>query len=90
MAATHQAAREGKSFQLCLLAYIYIYGLFVVACGLLCCSAHALELEGSVVAAHRPSYLMACGILVLQSGIKPVYPVLQGGLLTTGPPGKSP
>lgn len=33
--------------------YIYIYGLFVVACGLLCCSAHALELEGSVVAAYR-------------------------------------
>ena len=32
---------------------------------------------------------MACGILVLRSGIKPISPALQGGFLTTGPPGKS-
>ena len=31
---------------------------------------------------------MAYGILVLQSGIKPTPPALQGGFLTTGPPGK--
>ena len=32
---------------------------------------------------------MACGILVSQAGIEPVSPVLEGGFLTTGPPGKS-
>ena len=32
----------------------------------------------------------ACGILVSQPGIDPVSPALQGGLLTSGLPGKSP
>ena len=32
----------------------------------------------------------ACGILVSPPGIEPVSPALQGGLLTTGLPGKSP
>ena len=32
---------------------------------------------------------MACGILVPPSGIESVSPALQGGFLTTGPPGKS-
>ena len=31
---------------------------------------------------------MACGILVPGPGIKPMSPALQGGFLTTGPPGK--
>ena len=30
----------------------------------------------------------ACGILVLRPGIEPTSPVLEGGFLTTGPPGK--
>ena len=30
----------------------------------------------------------ACGILVPQPGIEPTSPTLQGGFLTTGPPGK--
>ena len=30
-----------------------------------------------------------CGILVPQPGIEPTPPALEGGLLTTGPPGKS-
>ena len=30
----------------------------------------------------------ACGILVPQPGIEPTSPALQGGFLTTGPPGK--
>ena len=30
-----------------------------------------------------------CEILVLQPGIKPAQPELEGGFLTTGPPGKS-
>ena len=31
----------------------------------------------------------ACGVLVPWPGIEPVSPALQGGFLTTGPPGKS-
>ena len=32
---------------------------------------------------------MACGILVPQPGSEPTPPALEGGLLPTGPPGKS-
>ena len=32
----------------------------------------------------------ACGILVPQPGVKPTPPALEGEVLTTGPPGKSP
>ena len=31
----------------------------------------------------------ACGILIPQPGTEPVSPALEGGFLTTGPPGKS-
>ena len=34
--------------------------------------------------------LEACGILALWPGIKPTPHVLEGEVLTTGPPGKSP
>ena len=33
---------------------------------------------------------MACGVLVPQPGIKPVYPALEGEVLTTGSPVKCP
>ena len=58
--------------------------------GFSCCGAQALECRDSVVAAHRLDCPLACGILVPQPGIKPVSPALEGGFLTTGPPGKSP
>ena len=45
---------------------------------------------GSVVAAHGLSCSAACGILVTQPGIVPASPALEGGFLTTGPPGKFP
>ena len=32
----------------------------------------------------------ACGILAPQPGIEPTPPALEGEVLTTGPPGKSP
>ena len=35
------------------------------------------------------SHSVACGILVPQPGIEPMSPALQGGFLTTGPPGRS-
>ena len=39
---------------------------------------------------HGLSCSMACRILLPRPGIEPVSPALAGGLLTTGPPGKSP
>ena len=36
------------------------------------------------------SFPTACGILVPQPGTEPSSPALEGGFLTTGPPGKSP
>ena len=44
----------------------------------------------SLVVAHGLSCSAARGSLVPWPGIKPESPVLQGRLLTTGPPGKSP
>ena len=49
-----------------------------------CCGGWA-----SLVGAHGLSCFMASGILVPQSGIKRVSPVLQGPFLPTGPPEKS-
>ena len=34
--------------------------------------------------------LLTCNILVSQSGMDPTPPAAEGGVLTTGPPGKSP
>ena len=45
--------------------------------------------QGSVAVAHGLSCPVACGIFVLGPGIKPMFPALAGGFLTTGPPGKS-
>ena len=44
---------------------------------------------GSVVVVRRLSCSAARGILVHQSGVEPASLALQGGFLTTGPPGKS-
>ena len=64
--------------------------LFVAAHGLLfSCGTQAPEHMGSVVAARGLSCPAACGILVPRPGIKPASPALEGGFLTTGPPGKS-
>ena len=48
-----------------------------------------LENVCSVVAVHGLHCPTACGILVPQSGIKPISPALEGRFLTTGPPRKS-
>ena len=46
-------------------------------------------MQASVVV-HGLSCPVACGILVLWPGIEPTFPApLEGGSLTTGPPGKS-
>lgn len=41
-----------------------------------------------VAAAREPSCSTVCGNPVPRPGIKPASPALQGGFLTTGPPGK--
>ena len=52
--------------------------------------AHGLRnVWAQQLAVHGLSCSSAYGILVPQSGIKPVSSALQGGFLTTGPPGKS-
>ena len=43
----------------------------------------------SLVMAHRFGCSAACGILVLQAGIKPMSLALESGFLTAGPPGQS-
>ena len=61
----------------------------MVARGIFCHSAQALQLMGSAIEAWGLVTLWACRILVLWPGIEPVSPPLQGGFLTIGPPGKS-
>ena len=48
-----------------------------------------LQHTGSVVAELRLTCPEASGILVPQPVMEPAYPALEGGFLTTGPPGKS-
>ena len=48
-----------------------------------------LQHTGSVVAELRLSRPEASGILVPPPGMEPAAPALEGGFLTTGPPGKS-
>ena len=64
-------------------------GSGAVACGLSSCGAWALECLGSVVAVLGLSCSATCVILVPWPGIEPTSPALEGGFLTTGPPGKS-
>ena len=56
-----------------------------------CLAAQALCLSTRTlsVAARRLSCPAACGILVSRPGIESRSPALEGGFLTTGPPGKS-
>ena len=44
---------------------------------------------GSVVVTLGLSCPVACGVLAPRPKTKPMSPALQGGFLTTGPPGKS-
>ena len=71
-------------------SFVEVHRLFVVMRGLLSsCGAQAPKHTGSVVAVRRLSCPAGCGILVPRPGMEPASPVLEGGFLTTGPPGKS-
>ena len=53
------------------------------------CRARALEPAGSLVQCTSLVALRHVGILVPRLWVKPISPELEGGFLTTGPPGKS-
>ena len=80
--------RHGVSFPSFFNIYLAASGL--VARGLCSCGTQALECAGSVVVVRGLSCSMACGILVPQPKIEPLFPALHGGVLITGPSGKSP
>ena len=94
----------GQSVYFSFLFFFLIYFIYLAASGLSCstrdlhCNMRDLSLQhtgssspraGSVVVAHGLSCHAACGILVPRPGIEPESPALEGGFLTTGPPGKS-
>ena len=83
----------------CLLFFflnIYLFICLAVSgliCGMrdLCWVMQTLQLwhKRSVVEVHGLSCSVACGILVPHPEVKPISPALQGGFLTTAPPGTS-
>ena len=86
-------------FKNCIIIITWLCWVFAVACGfffavlhglLSSCGTWAPEHAGSGVVARGLSCPAACGILVSRPGIEPTSPALEGELLTTGPPGKSP
>ena len=65
--------------------FLAVWGL---SCGLQtlpCC----VIVVGSLLSCSGLSYSDSCGILVPPLGVEPVFPVMEGGFLTTGPPAKS-
>ena len=59
--------------------------------GLCCCVwTFSSYMRTSLIVVCGLSCPVACGILVPQPGIEPVFPALEGGSFTTGPAGKSP
>ena len=71
-------------------SFVVAHGLFIVAYRLLSnCGVQAPECTGSIVVVRGLSCPTTWGILVPQPEIEPMSPALEGGFLTTGPPGKS-
>ena len=67
-----------------------IYFIYLAALGLSCDTSDLhCGTQASQVSAHGIICPAACEILVPRAGIKPTYSTLEGGFLTTGPPGKS-
>ena len=72
--------------------FIYLFKIFfyllidwfLTAPGLHC------SVQASLVVVHGLIHPVACGIFAPQSGIEPLPPALDGRVLTTGPPAKSP
>ena len=79
----HLPGCQEQIFVFCAYLFIWLHEVLVAACGIFCCGAWTLQLWHAGF-----SCSVACKILVLQLGIELVSPALQGGFLTTGPPGK--
>ena len=77
---------EGYSHR-CRMSLVAVGGL-LIAMGFSCCRAQALGAWTSVVVMLRLSCPTVCGILPPKD--QTVSPALPSGLLTTGPPGRSP
>ena len=89
----------------CLFYYFWLHWVFVAVTGLSLVAASRTTLSGcSAWASHCGGFscrtwtleslgfnscVAACGV-TSEAGIKPMSSALAGGLLTTGPPGKSP
>ena len=69
----------------------FLLFMYLAALGLSCSRWQLLFWHtGSLVVARGLSSPMACWLLVPWPGIEPERPALQGGFLTTGPPGECP
>ena len=71
--------------------FIWLPWVLVAACGVfvVSCSIFCLWHTGFLVVVLGLHCSMACGIVVLWPGIKPISPALQSGFLTTRLPGKA-
>ena len=67
-----------------------MWGLLLLRTRSLVAARGIWSAQPPVVAVNRLSRSTECGVLLLRPGIEPMSPALQGGFLTTGPPGKSP
>ena len=86
-------------FDLCIVLFFFFLAVVGLHCGtqafsscgmgLACCSACALEHSGFLIVVCGLRGSAACGILVPQPGIEALSHWLEGGFLTSGPPGKS-
>ena len=74
---------------LAVLSQLQHSGCFVSVHRLSSCTVRAPEQWASIVTSQGLTCSAAGGVLVPWLGIEPVSPALQGGFLTTGPPGKS-
>ena len=74
--------------------FFFSFFLFLAALGLRCCGRASPGAAGGFLRRCRRRARAAArglgGVLVPQAGTDPVSPAFTGGILTTGPPGKSP
>ena len=87
------ACSQGEEGMGCIFC-LFLFGCVEIGCGMkdLCCVMWNLPLQhmDSLVGTRGLSWLVACGIWVPGSGVKPSSPASQGGLLITGPSRGSP
>ena len=80
------------SARLCQLLFVFNICLFLASSGLVVARGTGFSPGhvGPFIAALGLSCPVACGIVVPQLGMEPMFPALEGRFLTTGSQGKSP